>query len=68
VARKTISIEAVKQNANRMLRDSDETAKEGRIGIFILLERILFDTGNYRGFRYADGHNGENDDTRRYYY
>jgi len=74
VTRKTVSVEDVKRNANRMLRNSDETAKEGRIGVFILLERILFDTGNYKGYKYISPNNdasniaGELDDTRRFYY
>ena len=74
MTRKTVSVEDVKRNANRMLRNSDETAKEGRIGVFILLERILFDTGNYKGYKYISPNNdasniaGELDDTRRFYY
>ena len=68
MVRKTISVEAVKENANRMLRDSDTTAKDGRIGIFSLLERILFDTGNYHGFRHIQVNGEKYDATRRYYY
>jgi hypothetical protein len=74
VARKTVPVEDVKRNANRMLRNSDETVKDGRIGVYMLLERVLFDTGNYKGYKYIspndDASNiaGELDDTRRFYY
>jgi hypothetical protein len=68
VARKTISIELVKQMANGQLADSASEVTEGRIATFVLLERILMATGNYHGYRHIDGHNGEKDDTRRYYY
>lgn len=74
MARKTVPVECVKSAANAMLRRSHASAKEGRIGTYVLLERILFDTGNYKGYKYIspedDGSNiaGELDDTRRYYY
>jgi hypothetical protein len=68
VARKTISVELVKQIANGHLADSLPVLTEGRIATFVLLERILMATGNYHGFRYIDGNNGETDDTRRFYY
>ena len=68
MTRKTIAIEAVKTIANGQLADSIPEVKEWRIGTYLLLERVLFDTGNYHGYRHIDGHNGEMDDTRRYYY
>jgi hypothetical protein len=74
VARKTVPVEAVKRNANRMLRNSDDAMQQGRIGVYMLLERVLFDTDNYKGYKYIspneDASNiaGELDDTRRFYY
>ena len=74
MARKTIAVEDVKSAANGMLARSYETVKEGRIGVYVLLERILFDTGNYHGYKYISPDNdssniaGELDDTRRFYY
>jgi hypothetical protein len=54
MARKTADVAGIRDAANTMLRDSDDSdsAREGRIGISVLLERILHDTGNYHGFRY----------------
>jgi hypothetical protein len=73
-SRKTISVEAVKEIANGMLRDSIPEMKDGRIAVTVLIERVLMDTGNYHGYRYispaGDDSNvgGVCDDTRRYYY
>lgn len=33
-----------------------------------LLERVLFDTGNYHGFAYTDGARGDSDPTARHYF
>jgi hypothetical protein len=73
MARKTIPVEAVKAAANRMLAQSDDTMQQGRIGVYMLLERVLFDTDNYRGYRYVSPEDGDNiagqlDDTRRFYH
>jgi hypothetical protein len=67
-ARKTVTVEAVKAAANAMLRDSIPAMTDGRVGIATLLERVLHDTGNYKGFRYIDGDHGNTDDTRRHYF
>lgn len=73
VARKTIQVEAVKKTVNDMLRNSIPELQEGRIGAYMVLERVLFDTGNYHGYRYISPNNdasniaGQFDDTRRYY-
>ena len=49
--RKTIEVETLKDRVNRRLADSDlsDEAKDALSG---LLEGVLFDTGNYRGFTY----------------
>ena len=57
--RKTINVESVRTFVNRMLRDShqsdhldgksDTSFREGAISV---LEEILHDSGNYKGFRY----------------
>ena len=72
--RKTIEVEQVKAIANAMLQNSDDDRAEGRVSVAVLLERVLMDTDNYKGFRYlhyvnADRPNDRTDDeTRRYYY
>lgn len=50
--RKTITVEAVKDLANNMLKFSDEDKAEGRVAVALLLERVLMNTGNYVGFTY----------------
>lgn len=66
--RKTITVDSLKSRVNHMLAESVPEVKEGRIALHVLLEGVLMDTGNYHGFRYTDGNNGETDDTRRTYY
>ena len=66
--RKTVTVESLRNHVNHMLTESVDDAKEGRIALHVLLESVLMDTGNYHGFRYCDGNNGETDDTRRVYY
>lgn len=68
MARKTVDVSAVKELANHMLDASYADKKDGRISIAVFLERILMDTGNYKGFQFTDGAHGDLDDTRRYYY
>jgi hypothetical protein len=53
--RKTINIESVRTLVNNMLRDShqdDHVDRAYREGAISVLENLLHDTGNYRGFRY----------------
>ena len=66
--RKTIEVEAVKAAANHMLANSLPELTEGRTSVAVLLERVLMDTGNYRGFMFTDGAAGEVDETRRRYH
>ena len=53
--RKTIAVDDVRVIANRMLADSIDDVREGRIAVTVMLERVLHDTGNYRGFQYLPG-------------
>jgi hypothetical protein len=77
--RKTISVEDIRIKANRALSDPVVTARQDatfgearaalyRTGIAQVLETVLFDTGNYHGFRYADHNRGLTDHTKREYY
>lgn len=87
MSRKTVDVEVVKGTANRMLAHvakpegtvseqvrQAEDAAEQRKGVITLLESVLFETDNYRGFRYLPSEKDLNgsllpdyDDTRREY-
>lgn len=45
-----------------------EQAAGVRIGVAFLIEQVLMDTGNYRGFKCTDGANGQVDRTRKEFY
>ena len=68
-ARKTIAVGTLLHRLNYFLANDRGTADEREIMISFV-EGILHDTGNYRGYRYIDGPDGEVDGlgTRRYYY
>lgn len=79
MARKTVDVKQVRDQANRALSDpvtiahqdrayGESRAATFRIGVAMVLETILMDTGNYKGFQYADGQNGHRDHTKRRYY
>ena len=55
--RQTISVKRIKEMANAKIAQ-DNTGQEGCIKIAVLLEDILFETGNYAGFNYIAWHNG----------
>ena len=70
MARKTIDVETVKLRANRALTDAaphqNETmgatcAQIFRQGIAVVLEDVLHESGNYRGFQYADPNGQRNE-------
>ena len=53
--RKTINVESVRALVNGMLKDSaqdDHVDRAYREGAISVLEEILHESGNYRGFRY----------------
>ena len=68
-ARKTIAVGTLLHRLNYFLANDKGTAEEREIMISFV-EGILFDTGNYRGYRYIDGPDGEVDGlgSRRYYF
>ena len=53
MARKTIKVEKVLDVVNEYLAASNSTP-DGREGACGLLETLLFETGNYGGFRYLE--------------
>lgn len=57
--RKTIEVEFIKEKVNKFLRESkDEQIKE-REAQASLLNSILFETGNYKGFSYINFKQGD---------
>lgn len=53
VSRKTIEVSTVLKMVNSFLSAENTTADE-REGVAALMEGILFETGNYAGYRYLD--------------
>lgn len=77
--RKSVQVAALVDEANRLLaivpREGEQFGSkvdaQFRQGVIAMLEHVLHETGNYRGFRYLDGHEAvardEYDETRRAY-
>lgn len=65
--RKTILVHDLKDRVNRQIAaaDSEFNNKSTRMALFAMMEEVLMDTGNYRGFMYQSPLNDPNhDDTR----
>jgi len=52
--RKTIQVEKLKDKVNGMIRDLPDSDIAGRIALQTIIENVLMDSGNYRGFSYLD--------------
>lgn len=55
--RKTIEVENLRRLVNGMLA-LDTLSEDNRKSLCVLLDRVLHETGNYRGFNYVDWMNG----------
>jgi len=77
--KKTIHVATVKESANRALNDEtaiywqtknhgEAGARAYRQGVAAVLESVLHATGNYRGFRFTDGAQGDYDESLREYH
>jgi hypothetical protein len=70
---KTIKVAALTEKINSMLAESTCTPGE-RLSMVGILESVLHETGNYRGYRYLDAKFDERgecvsgDPSRRWYY
>jgi hypothetical protein len=53
-ARKTVSIDFLKETANAYLLHSADDFVSQRMGVASLLEQCLHETNNYSGFRYLE--------------
>ena len=70
MARKTIEVGKILKMANAFLAAKNTTADE-REGVCAMLETVLFESGNYMGFRYLEGSDYPEETpsgSRRYYY
>jgi hypothetical protein len=73
--RKTIQVENVKEYCNRLLRhheDGMNMSADFKMGVAFVLDHILNETGNYKGYTYQDNYDPDNFSeyqnwTRRYY-
>ena len=50
--KKTYTVEDLKNKVNHMILHSPDRHKNGRESLGVLLESVLMETGNYRGFGY----------------
>jgi hypothetical protein len=67
MARKTIEVGKLIAFTNNFLKAKNTTADE-REAVASMLETVLFETGNYKGFRYLDTDETEGAGSRRYYF
>jgi hypothetical protein len=66
-ARKTVNVGALLYRLNYFLASDKSTAEEREV-MCSFVEGILFDTGNYEGYRYLDTDEVEGNGTRRFYF
>jgi hypothetical protein len=66
--RKTIEVEKVKKWSNNFLMNSPDEMTGERFGITTLIESVLMDTDNYKGFGYLIPYVKGIDESRRVYY
>ena len=55
MGRKTVDVDYVKTIANRILADENPKRAGEREGVIMLLEAVLFESGNYKGFKWIPG-------------
>lgn len=53
-SRKTYPVETLREKVNRALVVLPDEMGEGRMALASLLEAVLMETGNYKGYRYLD--------------
>lgn len=68
--RKTIPVRDIVSKVNEMCANLPDGpgAVEARTALTVLAESVMHATGNYRGFQFADGNNGDTDPSKRTYY
>ena len=65
--KKTIDVSRIKEMVNHYLKHSSKSEYAERLGECFLLEAILMETRNYKGFRYLETDETEGAGTRRFY-
>lgn len=66
-ARKTVEVGTLLHRVNYFLASENSTAEEREV-MCTFIEGVLFDTGNYRGFRYLDTDEIKGSGSRRFYF
>ena len=66
-ARKTVEVGTLLHRVNYFLASENSTAEEREV-MCTFIEGVLFDTGNYRGYRYLDTAEIEGNGSRRFYF
>ena len=66
-ARKTVEVGTLLHRVNYFLASENSTAEEREV-MCTFIEGVLFDTGNYQGFRYLDTDEIEGNGSRRFYF
>jgi hypothetical protein len=56
-SKKTIHVDELKQFANQLLANENLSEQE-KLGVTHLIEHVLLNTGNYKGFNYLEWLNG----------
>lgn len=68
MARKTIEVDVIRDLVNRYNERSKDEQWAERSAVNTLLEIVLHDTGNYRGYEYLDADSEVAPHSRRRYY
>ena len=73
MSKKTTPVRTILENANKMLKRTDEFATaEFKVGIICMLEDVLHSTDNYKGFMFIDNDDSETGTlgyySRQYFY
>ena len=66
-ARKTVEVGKLLHRVNYFLASENSTAEEREV-MCTFIEGVLFDTGNYRGYRYLDTDEIKGSGSRRFYF
>lgn len=69
--RKTCPVDSIVGRANQLLKlEGDSFTPEFRFGVIAMVEGALFQTDNYKGYRYLGSEFFQEgfDDTRRFYH
>ena len=67
LARKTVEVGTLLHRVNYFLASENSTPEEREV-MCTFVEGVLFDTGNYRGYRYLDTAEIEGNGSRRFYF